>query len=106
MEVHDLVIVECMQSTLRREHYSFAQRCTLMGIDHSLLLEAGTNVLMSCSYIKWDFRQDLYETTSLFIYVTAISPTACTAKCTVLGLDFKKCQFYDNNYFHFSDARN
>lgn len=78
----------------------------MIGIDHCLLLEAGIKTLVSCSYKKWDFRQDLYETTSLFIYVTAISFNGCTANCKVLGLDFKKCQFYDNNYFYFCDARN
>lgn len=40
-----------------------------------------------------------------FFYITAISSTGCTAKCKALSLDFKKCQFYDSNYFCFSDAK-
>lgn len=88
-----------MQSTLGRQHYSFAQRCALMHIDHCLLLEVGTKTLVRCSYIKWDFRQHLYKNTSLFIYATAVASTGWTAKCKVQGLDFKKYQFYDNNYF-------
>lgn len=91
VKVHDLVIAEHMQSTLRWEHYSFAQRYALMGIDHCLLLEVGIKTSVSCAYTIWDFRQDLYITTSLFIYFTAISSTGCRAKCKVLGLDFKKC---------------